>query len=79
MVIVYALKSETGQIYVGITKDPERRFEEHLRRQSPSTKKLIGNLSHIYSQKFASYKEARVHEKYLKSGAGRAFLKGITT
>jgi hypothetical protein len=52
---------------------------EHERRQSPSTKKLLGQLQVIYSKPFEGYPAARQHEKFLKSGAGRAFLKSITT
>jgi predicted GIY-YIG superfamily endonuclease len=73
-VTVYALRFEAGQIYVGISKDLERRLIEHDRRQSPSTKRLSGAFAVIYTTRFASYKEARSHEILLKSGAGRRFL-----
>ena len=73
-VVVYALRSETGQLYVGLTKNLLRRLSEHARRQSPSTRRLRGELELIYSREFSSYAEARRHEKYLKSGAGRKFL-----
>ena len=74
-VVVYAVRSETGQIYVGLTKDLPRRLSEHSRRQSPSTRRLQGKLELIYEREFSTYPEARQHEKYLKSGAGRNFLK----
>ena len=74
-VVVYGLRSETGQLYVGLTKDLPRRLTEHARRQSPSTRRLQGALELIYRREFSNYAQARRHEKFLKSGAGRSFLK----
>jgi predicted GIY-YIG superfamily endonuclease len=74
-VVVYVLRSETGQLYVGLTKDLSRRLTEHARRQSPSTRRLQGKLELIYSRDFSTYAEARGHEKFLKSGAGRKLLR----
>jgi putative endonuclease len=62
-----------------MSNDLARRLEEHSRRQSPSTKKFTGNFTLFYEKPFQSYADARVHEKYLKSGAGRQFLKSVTT
>src|SRR5262245_14272870 len=70
----YVLRSEAGQLYVGLTNHLPRRLAEHARRQSPSTRRLKGELALIYSQGFSTYREARRHEKFLKSGAGRSFL-----
>ncbi|MPN45506.1 hypothetical protein SDC9_193073 [bioreactor metagenome] len=78
-VTVYAIKFESGETYVGMTEDVDRRFTEHSRRQSPSTKKFGGSFKLIYSKEFPDYVEARRHEKYLKSGSGRTFLKGVST
>jgi len=75
MISVYAIRFEEGAIYVGLTKDLDRRMEEHRRRQSPSTRRFMGQFSLIYQQAFETYPEARKHEKYLKSGAGRRLLK----
>jgi putative endonuclease len=73
-VTVYALRFESEQIYVGMTSDPSRRFEEHRRRQSPSTRRFAGEFEMIYSREFPNHAQARSHEKYLKSGAGRRAL-----
>jgi predicted GIY-YIG superfamily endonuclease len=78
MVTVYALRFDSGSIYVGMTKDLDRRLEEHGRRQSPSTRKLAGDFEVIYQQRFTDYVQARRHEKYLKSGGGRKLL-GVRT
>jgi len=72
---VYAIRFEDGAVYVGLTKDIDRRMSEHRRRQSPSTRRFQGGFSLIYQQAFASYPEARRHERYMKSGGGRRTLK----
>ena len=77
-VVVYALEFADGALYVGITKDLDRRLVEHRRRQSPSTRRHLGEFRVRYTRSFASYGEARRHEKFLKSGAGRRELKSIT-
>ena len=74
-VFVYVLQSSSSQLYVGLTKDFERRLGEHARRQSPSTKRLAGDLTPILLREFPSYAEARRFEIYLKSGAGRRWLR----
>jgi hypothetical protein len=45
-----------------------------LRRQSPSTKRFCGSFSVICQKSFPDYNSGRKHEKFLKSGAKRAFL-----
>ena len=74
-VTVYALRFESGEIYVGITSALQRRLEEHRRRQSPSTRKFVGEFAVIYTEELADYEQARSREKFLKSGAGRQILK----
>src|SRR5262245_5583991 len=61
-------------LYVGLTKDLPRRHIEHARRQSPSTRRLQGELELIYRRDFPTYAQARRYEKFLKSGAGEGFL-----
>jgi putative endonuclease len=78
-VCVYALRFADETIYVGLTKDLSRRQEEHRRRQSPSTLRFNGEFRLIYHKWFSSYADARRHEKYLKSGRGRQFLKSVRT
>ena len=73
-IVVYALQFEGGEIYVGMTGDLDRRLREHERRQSPSTRRLAGKFTVIYHKAFPDYASARRHEKFLKSGAGRAQL-----
>ena len=76
-VTVYALRFETGPIYIGLTKDLPRRLEEHRRRQSPSLKRCQGDFTVIYQKSFPDYRTARSHETFLKSGAGRRLLTSV--
>jgi predicted GIY-YIG superfamily endonuclease len=73
-VTVYALRFDSGEIYVGMTSDLSRRIEEHRRRQSPSTRHFLGEFALLQTREFPDHKQARLHEKYLKSGAGRRAL-----
>ncbi len=74
---VYALLFEPGRFYIGMTADLDQRLTEHKRRQSPSIKRFKGDFVVIYKKSFPTYGEARKHEKFLKSGGGRTWLKSI--
>ena len=75
MITVYAIFDKpTKEIYVGLTNDLDRRMNEHKRGQSKYTKKYT-DINLFYAEESANYKEARVREKYLKSGIGKEFLK----
>ena len=76
---VYALRFEDGAIYVGMTNNLNRRMTEHRRRQSSSTRRLTGDFKVVYQKSFADHAQARVHEKYMKSGGGRQLLKSVST
>ncbi|HAB14812.1 MAG TPA: endonuclease [Verrucomicrobiales bacterium] len=77
-VTVYVLRFEAGELYVGLTSNLERRLAEHQRRQSPSTLRLKGNFTVVHQEVLADYRTARSREKFLKSGAGRAWLVSVT-
>ena len=75
---VYAIKSNNrNYIYVGMSNNLERRLYEHNQRQNKSTK-AYAPFTLLYSESFDSRSDARVKEKYLKSGVGKAFLKSLT-
>ncbi len=75
----YALVSlNDGNLYIGITSDPERRLIEHNKGQVRSTKSRRP-FKLFYIEKLSSRIEARNREKFLKSGCGREFLKYIPT
>ncbi len=74
---VYAIKSNNrNYIYVGMTNNLERRLKEHNQHENKSTK-AYAPFTLIYFEVFDSRSAARVKEKYLKSGIGKAFLKTL--
>jgi len=74
MIIVYAIKSLSRHfIYVGLTNNLDRRIEEHNKGYNKSTKPYIP-FELIYSKSFPDRKQARHHEKELKTTTGRRML-----
>ena len=74
---VYAIKSEVrAYIYVGMTNNLRRRISDHNKGYNRTTKPYIP-FKLIYTEEFPSRIDARVKEKYLKSGVGKEFLKSI--
>ncbi|MCA6389510.1 MAG: GIY-YIG nuclease family protein [Cytophagales bacterium] len=75
MYFVYAIRSLIdGRIYVGMTKDVAKRLSEHNAGKTKSTKGYTPWQS-IYTESLPLRTQARVREKYLKSGVGKEFLK----
>jgi len=71
----YVLRSRTnGRLYTGSTNVLERRLTEHDRGQTGYTARA-GPFDLIYSEPCESRLDARRRERYLKTGAGRDFLK----
>jgi putative endonuclease len=72
---VYALSSLVKRyVYVGLTKNLERRFKEHQGGRVRSTKPYRP-FKVIYTEQCYSRIMARGREVYLKSGVGKEFLK----
>ena len=77
MITVYAIYDRvSGEVYVGMTNDLERRIGEHRRGQSFYTKKFR-DFRVIYTETFVNYTDGRKKEKYLKNGSGKEFLKSL--
>jgi putative endonuclease len=74
MYTVYVLRDSFGKIYKGMTNDLDRRLSEHKSGHTITTSKMK-NLFVIYTENYNSFQEARKRELYLKSAAGRRFLK----
>lgn len=76
MFYVYLIRSISfpGQVYVGITEDLKKRLRVHNSGGSIHTAKYNPWELVVYMG-FKSEAKAREFEKYLKSGAGRAFAK----
>ena len=79
MIFVYALKNcINDEIYVGISKDPQRRVMEHNSGKNRYTKAFMP-WHIVYTEVYSDYASARIEEKYLKSGAGKKFLRAKFT
>ena len=74
MFYTYVLKDEQGKIYKGMTNNLKRRLAEHCSGQTETTSRM-SNLVLVYKEEYATFEEARKRELYLKSVAGRRFLK----
>jgi putative endonuclease len=75
MYYIYFLKSiNFPKSYVGITDNLERRLYEHNLGKHPYTKRYIP-WKMIASEKVTNRIEARTREKYLKSAAGRKWMR----
>ncbi|MBI4624788.1 MAG: GIY-YIG nuclease family protein [Verrucomicrobia bacterium] len=74
MVYVYVLRRlGKGIRYVGITASLGPRLRTHARGTTKGAQQL-GTFHLIHREAFPSYTEARVREKFLKSGRGREWL-----
>jgi len=73
-VYAYMIESEKGFRYTGHTPDLERRLSEHNAGLSHSTKHGR-NWRIIYTEEFDSRGDAMKRERYLKSSAGRRYVK----
>src|SRR6188472_3694833 len=77
MYTVYALKSiSRTYIYVGLTDNLTRRFNQHQEGKNKTTKPYRP-FRLILSEPFETRIEARSREIYLKSGIGKEFLKTL--
>ena len=74
MIYVYAISScEKDYLYVGMTNNLTRRLRQHNKGYSRSTKPYAPfNL--IYTKSFPDRQSARIHEKEMKTGAGKRKL-----
>ena len=71
---MYVLQSESDSgLYIGMTSNLRRRFEEHQKGESQSTKgRRPWRL--IYYEAYLHKSDASGREVFLKSGGGRRFL-----
>ena len=74
MIFVYVLQSESDSgLYIGMTGNLWRRFEQHQGGESASTKgRRPWRL--IYFEAYLEQADAEGRETFLKSGGGRRFL-----
>src|SRR5947208_9616788 len=75
MFYVYVLHStKDNGFYIGYSTDLKRRLSEHTRGASFATKSR-GPWKLIYYEAYTERKDAEGREKFLKSGAGRRFVR----
>ena len=74
MYTVYVLRDNNGKFYKGVTNNLNRRLAEHRSGKTITTSKM-GELRIVYTESYNDFKSARKRELYLKSAAGRRFLK----
>ncbi len=65
-----------GKFYKGMTKNLSRRLSEHKSGHTKSTKRLK-NPEVVYTEGYDNLKQARKREIYLKTAAGRRFIKRL--
>ncbi len=74
MYTVYVLKDDKGKIYKGVTNNIERRLKEHKSGYTLTTSKMT-NCIIVYTETYDTFDKARKREVYLKTAAGRRFLR----
>jgi len=75
MYYVYAIKSlKRNYIYVGLTNNPQRRINQHQAGQEKTTSPYRP-FRVLFTETHPTRSAARVREKYLKSGIGKAWIK----
>ena len=71
---VYVLRDQKGKIYKGATSNLYARLRDH-RWGGTRTTSRMKDFEVIYKEEYDTWEEAHHREKYLKSSAGRRFLK----
>lgn len=72
---VYVIESiDKDFIYTGVTKDLQRRFEEHNNCEELSTK-AYAPFNLIFFEGYRSKSDAKRREKYLKTTKGKRVLR----
>ncbi|MFA5076261.1 MAG: GIY-YIG nuclease family protein [Patescibacteria group bacterium] len=72
--IVYILENSNKTWYTGFTTNLKQRIKQHLQKVSPFTAKKSG-WKLIYAELYLNKNDALGREKFLKSGAGKRFIK----
>ena len=77
MFYIYVLKSKIrNYIYVGLTNNIARRTTQHNNGREKTTR-AYAPFEIILTEKYNTRPEARIREKYLKSGIGKEYLKSL--
>ena len=77
MYYVYAIRSVIkNYIYVGLTANTEKRISEHNDKKEKTTRSYAP-FKTILIEEYDTRIKAREREKYLKSGAGKEYLRSL--
>ncbi len=71
---VYVLRSRTGRRYIGQTENLQRRLREHNEGRNHATKHDT-QWKLLYAESYQTRRDAMKRERWLKSGAGRDWLR----
>jgi putative endonuclease len=63
---VYIIKNDSNQVYVGITKDPNKRASTHNKKQGAKYTKYKPDYKIVFLETYESLKEARKREIQIK-------------
>lgn len=74
---VYIIKSKEGYTYTGCTEDIELRLSQHNNKSLSFWTKRGTEWKLIYKEEFDNKSDVLKREKWLKTGAGRDFIKRI--
>ena len=74
MFYTYVLQNKNGRWYTGYTEDLRKRFRQHNTKKSAYTS-ARGPYQLIYYEACLTEEDARMREKYLKSGMGKRYLR----
>ncbi len=77
MFTVYVIQSAAGKRYTGHTDDLEHRLSQHNSGLCKTTK-VDSNWKVIYSEQYATRREAIKRERWMKTGIGRKFIDKVT-
>ena len=73
---LYLLENNLNKIfYIGLTKDVNRRLEEHNKKNKHFTGKMKGIWHLVASKKFSDKNLAREEEKRLKKSKNKKYIK----
>jgi len=76
MYYIYILENLNDKSwYIGSTSNLDRRIEEHLEGSGGRTTRIKKGWKLIYCEGYLEKKDALGREEFLKSGAGRRFIK----
>jgi putative endonuclease len=63
---LYILRVKSGQLYIGSTTDLDQRYKDHCSGKACRTTQLDPPQKLLYSEKFASFSDARKREAQVK-------------